>query len=130
MYSDPIADMLTRIRNAQMARRPSVEVPFSKLKKGLADILSTEGYVGPVSVREQKPQSVIEITLKYDGKEPAISSLKRESKPGHRQYKKAQELPRVLNDYGIAILSTAKGLMTNKQARQEGVGGEVICSVY
>lgn len=129
MLSDPIADMLTRIRNAQLAKRRLVEIPFSKLKKSVADILNAEGYIGMIEVQEGTPNTLV-VELKYDGKLPAITSLKRESKPGHRMYRKAEELPHVLNGYGIAIVSTSKGLMTNKQARKEGIGGEVICSVY
>jgi small subunit ribosomal protein S8 len=129
MLSDPIADMLTRIRNAQLAHKSTVEIPFSKLKKSIADILSQEGYIGTVEVKNGRPSFLV-VVLKYADKRPAITSLKRESKPGHRKYKKTMELPRVLNDYGLAIISTSKGLMTNKQAREQGLGGEVICSVY
>jgi len=130
MYSDSIADMLTRIRNAQKARHARVAVPFSKLKKGIADILVREGYVESVESEEQGVQKSLILALKYDGKQPRITAIKRESKPGHRMYRKADELPKILNDYGIAILSTSKGLMTNKQARKDGVGGEIICSIY
>lgn len=127
--TDPIADMLTRIRNAQMARRSSVVIPTSKLKKAIAQILSDQGYVGAITDLEGTP-ATFQIELKYQGKMPAIRSITRESKPGHRAYRKGHELPRILNDYGIAIISTSKGLMTNKQARKEGIGGEIICSVY
>ena len=129
MLSDPIADMLTRIRNAQLANKSSVEIPFSKLKKSIADVLDKEGYIDVVGVKEGRP-SLLLVKLKYDNKKPLITSLKRESKPGHRMYRKAQELPRILNDYGVAIVSTSNGLMTNKEARKKGLGGEVICSVY
>lgn len=129
MMTDPIADMLTRIRNAQMARRASVEIPASKLKKAIVQILQSNGYVGDISESEGMPNKLV-VELKYHGKMPAIRSLKRESKPGHRLYKKSEEMPRVLNDYGIAIVSTSKGLMTNKDARTQGIGGEIICSVY
>jgi small subunit ribosomal protein S8 len=128
MMSDPIADMLTRIRNAQMARLGRVIVPASKMKKALANILSAEGYIGSVEQNDSPAELVLE--LKYEGKRPAISSIKRESKPGHRMYRKADELPNVLNGYGIAILSTSKGIMTNKDAHKQGIGGEIICSVY
>ena len=129
MMTDPIADMLTRIRNAQMARLNFVEMPLSKLKKALAEILMSEGYLGKVETKDGvKPTLVLE--LLYEGKTPLIQNLKRESKPGHRKYRKAEELPRILNDYGVAIVSTSRGLMTNKKAREEGIGGEVICSVY
>ncbi len=129
MMTDPIADMLTRIRNAQKARKGSIEVAFSNLKMRIAEILSTEGYLGKVEKKDGMP-AMIQVELKYEGKRPVIQAVTRESTPGHRMYRKADELPRVLNDYGIAIVSTSKGLMTNKQARKEGLGGEVICSIY
>lgn len=127
--TDPIADMLTRIRNAQMVRKIEVEIPFSKLKKNIAEILSKAGYVGKVEVKEEFPKKLV-LELKYIGKLPAIREIKRVSKPGHRQYRKADELPKVLNGFGIAIISTSKGLMTDKEAREAGKGGEVLCSVY
>lgn len=127
--TDPIADMLTRIRNAQRARHPVVILPFSQLKLKLAELLSAEGYLGEVEKKDGMP-ALLQLTLKYHGKEPAIREVIRESTPGHRQYRKAEELPTVLNGYGIAIVSTSRGLMTNKAAKKLGVGGEVICSVY
>ncbi|MBT3816979.1 MAG: 30S ribosomal protein S8 [Candidatus Magasanikbacteria bacterium] len=129
MYTDPIADMLTRIRNAYMAKKRSVLVPASKVKKSIAEILQAEGYVQAISVQEGIPL-MLSIELVYDEKRPAIQSIVRESKPGHRKYRKAEELPHILNGYGIAIVSTSQGLMTNKNAREKGIGGEVICSVY
>lgn len=129
MMTDPIADMLTRIRNAAAARKRTVLIPLSKVKKAIAEILKEEGYIEAIAVEEGNPQLLV-LTLGYVGKQPKIQSLKRESTPGHRMYKKSDELPRVLNDYGVAIVSTSKGLMTNKKARQEGIGGEVLCSVY
>lgn len=129
MMTDPIADMLTRIRNAHSARKRVVEVPFSKMKKTVATILCQEGYLENVAETEAQPAKLV-LTLKYQGKRPAIQALVRESKPGHRVYRKAEELPRVLNDFGVAIVSTSQGLMTNKHARKLGIGGEVICSVY
>ncbi|PJA90286.1 MAG: 30S ribosomal protein S8 [Candidatus Magasanikbacteria bacterium CG_4_9_14_3_um_filter_32_9] len=130
MMTDPIADMLTRIRNAQMAKLPRVKMPLSKLKLNIAEILKQEGYVGDIKKVEEGIPKMLILELKYDGKKPAISEIKRESKPGHRMYKKATELPKILNDYGFAIISTSKGLMTNKQARKAGLGGEVICTIY
>jgi len=127
--TDPIADMLTRIRNAAAARKRIVLVPLSKVKYAIAQILKAEGYIDEIVVEEGNPQHLV-LTLSYVGKEPKIQSLKRESTPGHRQYRKAEDMPRVLNDYGVAILSTSKGLMTNKKARELGIGGEVLCSVY
>ena len=128
MMSDPIADMLTRIRNAQMARLSQVIVPASKVKKAIANILISEGYIA--SIIENDSNGDLSLELKYQGTRPAIESIKRESKPGHRMYRKADELPTVLNGYGIAIISTSKGLMTNKDAQKLGIGGEIICSVY
>ncbi len=130
MMMDPIADMITRIRNAQMVRKATVLVPYSKLKDTIAQILLSEGFIEAFEPKDEIPSKVLLIKLKYYGKKPAIQSIKRESKPGYRMYRKAEEMPKVLNDYGIAIVSTSKGLMTNKQARQEGVGGEILCSVY
>ena len=127
--TDPIADMLTRIRNAQFSRKKTVEIPFSKVKKVIVEILSREGYVGKIEESgDNHPVLVVE--LKYNGKNPAIQSLKRESKPGHRIYLQKTEMPKILNDYGLAIVSTSKGIMTNKEARAQGIGGEIICSVY
>jgi len=127
--TDPIADMLTRIRNAASARKRTTEVPLSKVKRALADILKKEGYLQDVSEVDGNPRMLI-LTLAYQGKQSKIQSITRESKPGHRVYRKADEMPRVLNDYGIAIVSTSKGIMTNKQARKDGIGGEVLCSIY
>ena len=129
MMTDPIADMLTRIRNAQMVRKPSVTIPFSKVKKALADILQQEGYIERVDVEELAKKELV-LSLKYAGKKAYIQSITRESTPGHRMYRKADELPHVLNGYGIAIISTSKGVMNDKQARQDGIGGEVLFSVY
>ncbi len=129
MMTDPIADMLTRIRNAQLSHKGQVEIPFSKVKKAIAEILHQEGYIGKIQETGNQTKLLI-IELKYNGKQPAIQSLQRESKPGHRKYSPAGELPRILNDYGVAVLSTSQGLMTNKKARELGIGGEIICSVY
>jgi small subunit ribosomal protein S8 len=129
MMTDPIADMLTRIRNAQKAQKGSLELPFSKLKLKIAEILKSEGYIGEIGTSESMP-AMLTIELKYSGKRSAIQSITRESKPGHRMYKKAEEMPKVLNGYGMAIVSTSQGLMTANDARKKGIGGEVICSVY
>ena len=127
--SDPISDMLTRIRNAQKSRKTEVVLSYSKLKMRIAEILQSAGFVGAVEKIAGMP-ATMRIVLLYEGKQPVIHEVNRESKPGHRMYRKADELPRVVNDYGIAIVSTSRGLMTNKEARKLGVGGEVICSVY
>ncbi|HBB38367.1 MAG: 30S ribosomal protein S8 [Candidatus Magasanikbacteria bacterium GW2011_GWD2_43_18] len=129
MMTDPIADMLTRIRNAAKSRKRTTEVPVSKVKRALADLLKAEGYLQDVAEIDGNPRMLV-LTLAYQGKQSKIQSITRESKPGHRVYRKSDEMPRVLNDYGIAIVSTSKGIMTNKQARQDGVGGEVLCSIY
>lgn len=129
MMTDPIADMLTRIRNAQLVRKGAVTIPYSKLKLAIATLLEKEGYVGGVTVAEEGRKELV-IELLYTGRTPKIQSITRESKPGHRNYRKADELPHILNGYGMAIISTSQGLMTDKDARSEGVGGEVLCSVY
>ncbi len=128
--TDPIADMLTRIRNANSARHETVDVPASKMKKAIAEILLEEGYIKNYQVIEDGKQGVIRIALKYVGKEKVISGLQRVSKPGLRIYKNTEELPKVLKGLGIAIISTSKGIMTDKKARQENVGGEVLAFVW
>nr|WP_290667312.1 30S ribosomal protein S8 [Ardenticatena sp.] len=129
--TDPIADMLTRIRNAQMARHRYVDVPTSKMKQAIAQILADEGYIERVEVIEAKPRNLLRLWLKYDeNKKPAITNLKRVSKPGRRIYAGKREIPWVLSGIGIAILSTSRGIMTDRQARRLGVGGEVLCYVW
>ncbi len=131
MNTDPIADMLTRIRNANMVKHPSVEVPASKLKVELTKLLKEEGYIADYEVREAGNFKVINITLKYDEKgNPVITKLERISKPGLRHYSKAKNLQKVLGGMGVAIVSTPKGLLTDRKARKENVGGEVLCYVY
>jgi small subunit ribosomal protein S8 len=131
MVTDQIADYLTRIRNAQKARHKVVEIPASNLKKEITKILHESGYILNFKFEEGAP-GVIKIALKYDlkSKQPAIAKIDRISSPGHRKYAGAEELPRVLNGLGIAVMSTSKGVMTDKKARQEKVGGEVLCYVY
>ena len=129
--TDPVADMLTRIRNANSAKHESVDVPASNLKKAIAQILLDEGYIKSFQVIEDGTQGVIRIALKYlPGKEKVISGLRRVSKPGLRVYAGADELPRVLKGLGIAIISTSKGVMTDKLARANHVGGEVLAFVW
>ena len=131
MMTDPIADMLTRIRNGNNARHMSVEVPASRMKKELAQILLDEGYIRSYNVTEDNKQGMITINLKYDAnEEKIISGIRRISKPGLRVYVRKNEVPKVLGGLGIAILSTPKGVVTDKVARKEGVGGEVICYVW
>ena len=131
VINDPIADMLTRIRNGLIARHDSVMVPASGMKKAIAKILLDEGYVKSVDIIEDGVQSQIKIALKYvQGKESVIKGLKRISKPGLRVYAGASELPKVLGGLGIAIVSTSKGVMTDKAARQQGIGGEVLAYIW
>ena len=129
--TDPIADMLTRIRNAGSAKHETVDVPASKMKKAIAEILLNEGYIKNYQVIDDGTQGIIRITLKYNGgKEKVITGLRRVSKPGLRVYAGAEELPKVLHGLGIAIVSTSKGVMTDKAARAAHVGGEVLAFVW
>ena len=128
--TDPIADMLTRLRNASAARHESVDVPASKMKKAIAQILLEEGYIKNYQVVEDGGQGNIKITLKYVNGEKAITGIRRVSKPGLRVYAPAEELPQVLRGLGIAVISTSKGVMTDKQARAAHVGGEVLAFVW
>ncbi|HJI90227.1 MAG TPA: 30S ribosomal protein S8 [Clostridiales bacterium] len=129
--TDPIADMLTRIRNAGSARHETVDIPNSKMKKAIAEILLEEGYIKSFQLIDDGTQGVIRVTLKYlPGKEKAIQGLRRVSKPGLRVYAGADELPQVLRGLGIAIISTSKGIMTDKKARAQHVGGEVLAFVW
>jgi small subunit ribosomal protein S8 len=130
VMTDPIADMLTRIRNASTARDKTVEIPFSKVKQELAKIFKEEGYIQDQEFVDNGKQGTIRVHLKYVGKDNAISGLKRISKPGLRVYAQKDEIPKVLGGLGIAILSTSKGIMTDRKARAEGVGGEVICYLW
>ena len=132
MYTDPIADFLTRIRNAASAGHRVVEIPASNLKKEMTKILFDQGYILSYKFIENKVQDSIKIALKYDKqtKQPVMRKIERVSKPGLRKYVSSSEMPRVLNGLGVAIVSTSKGVMTNKKARQENVGGEVLCYVY
>lgn len=132
MVTDPIADLLTRIRNAQMARHRIVEIPASNVKKRITEILYEKGYILKYKFEDDNKQGLIKIALKYDPqtKEPAIKSLERISRPGLRQYAKPADIRRVQNGLGISIISTSKGLMTDKEARSQNVGGEVMCNIY
>jgi small subunit ribosomal protein S8 len=131
VMTDPIADMLTRIRNANIVKHEQVEVPASNIKKSIAQILLDEGFVKGYTVIDDNKQGIIRIEMKYGpGQQKIISGLKRISKPGLRVYVNKDEVPKVLGGLGIAILSTSKGIMTDKQARKENVGGEVICYVW
>jgi small subunit ribosomal protein S8 len=128
--TDPIADFLTRIRNASKAKLLRVDIPASKMKIQIAEILKNEKYIHDYTIIEDNKQNIIRVQLKYRGGIPAISGLKRVSKPGLRVYKPAEQLPRVLNGLGTAVISTSKGLLTDKQARSQSLGGEVICYIW
>ena len=128
--TDPIADFLTRVRNALHAKKKFVEIPSSNMKLKMAEILKTNNFIKDFNVIEDSKQNVIRIHLKYKNGEPSITGLKKISKPGLRSYVGKEDLPRVLNGLGLAVLSTSKGLLTEKQAKIESVGGEVICHIW
>ena len=132
MVTDPIADFLTRIRNAQMAGHRVVDIPASNLKKRMTEILYNQGYILKYKFEDDNKQGVIKIALKYDAstKQPAIQSMERVSSPGLRQYAKPAEFRRVKNGLGVAIMSTSKGVMTDKDAKAQNIGGEVLCYIY
>jgi small subunit ribosomal protein S8 len=127
--SDPIADMLTRIRNAQATEKVTVAVPASKVKKAIAQVLKDEGYIEDYALRDNEGKPVIEIGLKYYAGKPVIEKIERISRPGLRIYKGRDDIPRVMNGLGVAILTTSKGVMTDRRARETGIGGEVLCVV-
>ncbi|HTE15849.1 MAG TPA: 30S ribosomal protein S8 [Burkholderiales bacterium] len=127
--SDPVADMLTRIRNAQQSEKQSVAVPTSKLKAAIAKVLKDEGYIEDFAVRDQDGKSHLDISLKYYAGRPVIEKIERVSRPGLRIYKPSKDIPVVMNGLGVAIVSTSKGVMTDRKARGMGVGGEVLCIV-
>ncbi len=131
MVTDPIADMLTRIRNANVVKMDTVDIPASNMKKSIADILYNEGFIESYEMVDDRKQGVIRVKMKYGlERERVISGLKRISKPGLRVYARRDQVPKVLGGLGIAILSTSKGVITDKKARQEGVGGEVLCYIW
>lgn len=128
--TDPIADMIIRLKNGYMAHKKTVEVPHSNLKEAIANILRAEEYVADVVIEDTKPQKTIVLTLRYVGKMPAVTDVLRNSKPGRRFYSTRAKLPRSLGGYGIVIVSTNKGVMTEKDARKQNVGGEVLCTIW
>jgi small subunit ribosomal protein S8 len=130
MVTDPIADMLTRIRNAAMAHHDSVQIPASRIKLSLAKILKDEGFIADYTVLKGKPQRIIKISLKYINGRPAIAGLERASKPGLRLYSGSHEIPRVYGGLGIAIVSTSKGVMTGQEAWHKNIGGEILCYIW
>jgi small subunit ribosomal protein S8 len=127
--SDPIADMLTRIRNAQMVQKVSVMMPASKLKTAIAEVLKSEGYIDNFAIRGEAGKPQLEIALKYYAGKPVIEHIERVSRPGLRVYKGRHDIPNVMNGLGVAIVTTPKGVMTDRKARQAGIGGEVLCYV-
>jgi len=131
VMTDPVADLLTRVRNASMVNHEKVEIPASKVKKAIADIFKNEGYIKDCEFIDDGKQGIIRIYLKYGAsKEKVISGLKRISKPGLRVYAKKDEIPRVLGGLGTAVISTSKGIMTDRDARKQGLGGEVVCYIW
>lgn len=129
--SDPLADMLTRIRNAVKSRFSSVEMPLSKLKISVANVLKSEGYISEYHILESGPQGILKIDLKYgSSNEQVISGIRRVSKPGHRQYKTSDRILKVMSGLGVAILSTSKGVISDKEARRQNIGGELLCEVW
>ena len=129
MMTDPISDMLTRIRNAQISEKPAVAMPASRLKASIAQVLKDEGYIEDFALRENEGKPQLEISLKYYAGKPVIEKLERVSRPGLRIYRGKTEMPSVMNGLGVAIISTSKGVMTDRKARGLGVGGEVLCIV-
>jgi len=129
MMTDPIADMLTRIRNAHLAGKRQVVIPFSKVKMAILDVMKQEGYIEEVT-KEDANFGQLVVNLKYNGKQPMITQIRRASKPGHRMYRQKDELPAVLNGYGMAIISTSQGIMSGKEAKKRGIGGEIMCTIY
>ena len=127
--SDPIADMLTRIRNAQLAEKLSVAMPSSRVKASIAQVLKDEGYIEEFKVRDEEGKPVLEIALKYYAGAPVIETIERVSRPGLRIYKGRDDIPKIMNGLGIAIVSTSRGVMTDRKARATGIGGEVLCIV-
>ncbi len=127
--SDPVADLLTRIRNAQLARKKFVEIPSSKLKNAISKVLKDEGYIEDCSVSNENNKNILKINLKYYAGSPVIELIQRVSRPGLRVYRPSDKLPSVMNGLGIAIVSTSKGVMTERQAKASGIGGEILCQV-
>lgn len=131
MMTDPIADMLTRIRNALRIERPSVEVPASQMKQGIAEVLQREGYIWDFEVVDQPPQNVLRLNLKYGPNgEQVIQSIQRVSKPGLRVYTRCRDVGDILQGLGISVLSTSQGMLSNREAKSRGIGGEVLCEIY
>ncbi len=130
MLTDPIADMLTRVRNAILIRTEKVDIPASKMKVEIAKILKEEGFIKSYKILKDKKQGILRMALKYTNSEPMITGLKRISKPGRRVYVGKDEMPKVMGGVGVAIITTSKGILTDRECRQEGVGGEILCHVW
>jgi len=130
MMTDPIADMLTRIRNAVRVEHPTVDIPLSKVKRGVADVLKREGYIWDWEEVEEQPISALRLVLKYPGGESVIQKIQRVSKPGRRVYNRSKDLRPVLNGLGISIISTSSGVLSDREARSQNIGGEVLCQIW
>ena len=130
MMTDPIADMLTRIRNAGRVEHPTVDIPLSKVKRGVADVLKREGYIWDWEEVEEQPVSALRLVLKYPGGESVIQKIQRVSKPGRRVYNRSKDLRPVLNGLGISIISTSSGVLSDREARSQNIGGEVLCQIW
>ena len=130
MMTDPIADMLTRIRNAVRVEHPTVDIPLSKVKRGVADVLKREGYIWDWEEVEEQPVSALRLVLKYTGGESVIQKIQRVSKPGRRVYNRSKDLRPVLNGLGISIISTSSGVLSDREARSQNIGGEVLCQIW
>ncbi|HAL13018.1 MAG TPA: 30S ribosomal protein S8 [Planctomycetaceae bacterium] len=130
MMTDPIADMLTRIRNAVRVEHPTVDIPLSKVKRGVADVLKREGYIWDWEEVEEQPVSALRLVLKYPGGESVIQKIQRVSKPGRRVYNRSKDLRPVLNGLGISIISTSSGVLSDREARSQNIGGEVLCQIW
>lgn len=130
MLTDPLADMCTRIRNGYQVRQKTVRIPFSKMKKAVAKILIAEGFIKEEKTEGKGKKKTIILSLRYQGKKPALTGIKRVSRPGRRTYSRADKIPTVLSGLGVSIISTPKGLMTNREAKKKNLGGEIICSIW
>lgn len=128
--TDPIADMLTRLHNGYLARKTEVAIPYSKVKEAMSQLLKKEGYIGEVEVRGEVAKKELMVTLRYNGKQPAMTGVKRLSKPGLRKYSTVKKIPRSLGGYGLTIVSTSSGVFSDKEARSKGIGGELLASIW
>jgi len=128
--TDPISDLMIRIKNAYLAKKKDLDIPHSKVKESIVMLLKKEGYVGEVVVKEQKPHAVLHVELKYNEGAPAVTGVKRLSTPGLRNYSRSKKIPRTLGGYGLTIISTSSGVLSDKEAKKKGIGGELLCSIW